>query len=101
MTNTNANKLIPAATVLIVRNGQSGLEVFMVVRNHQIDFASGALVFPGGKVDKSDYDKKLVQFLSNSNVNDKDDLPYRLRQLEKVLKKLMFYLQKKKVNLKI
>jgi 8-oxo-dGTP pyrophosphatase MutT (NUDIX family) len=78
MTNTNANKLIPAATVLIVRNGQSGLEVFMVVRNHQIDFASGALVFPGGKVDKSDYDKKLVQFLSNSNVNDKDDLPYRI-----------------------
>ena len=78
MTNTNANKLIPAATVLIVRNGQSGLEVFMVVRNHQIDFASGALVFPGGKLDKSDYDKRLVQFLSNSNVNDKDDLPYRV-----------------------
>ena len=26
----------------------------MVVRHHQIDFASGALVFPGGKVDKED-----------------------------------------------
>ena len=33
----------------------------MVVRHHQIDFAAGALVFPGGKVDKSDYDKKLNQ----------------------------------------
>lgn len=26
----------------------------MVVRHHKIDFASGALVFPGGKVDKQD-----------------------------------------------
>ena len=33
----------------------------MVVRHHQIDFAAGALVFPGGKVDKFDYDKKLNQ----------------------------------------
>jgi 8-oxo-dGTP pyrophosphatase MutT (NUDIX family) len=27
----------------------------MVVRHHQIDFASGALVFPGGSVDKDDF----------------------------------------------
>lgn len=27
----------------------------MVVRHHQIDFASGALVFPGGKVDDGDF----------------------------------------------
>jgi len=33
----------------------------MVVRHHQLDFAADALVFPGGKVDKSDYDKKLNQ----------------------------------------
>jgi 8-oxo-dGTP pyrophosphatase MutT (NUDIX family) len=43
-----------AATVLLVRDGASGLEVFMVVRHHQIEFASGALVFPGGKVDPED-----------------------------------------------
>ena len=47
-------KLIPAATILLVRDSEDGLEVFMVVRHHQIDFASGALVFPGGKVDKRD-----------------------------------------------
>lgn len=46
--------LIPAATILLLRDGTEGLEVFMVVRHHQIDFASGALVFPGGKVDKLD-----------------------------------------------
>ena len=45
----------PAATVLLVRDCASGLEVFMVVRHHKIDFASGALVFPGGSVDAGDY----------------------------------------------
>jgi 8-oxo-dGTP pyrophosphatase MutT (NUDIX family) len=45
----------PAATVLLVRDGESGLEVFMVVRHHKIDFASGALVFPGGSIDAGDH----------------------------------------------
>jgi len=45
---------VPAATILMLRDGPEGLEVFMVVRHHQIDFASGALVFPGGKVDDGD-----------------------------------------------
>ena len=45
----------PASTVLLVRDGASGLEVFMVVRHHKIDFASGALVVPGGSVDPGDF----------------------------------------------
>ena len=45
---------IPSATILMLRNGPKGLEVFMVVRHHQIDFASGALVFPGGKLAEGD-----------------------------------------------
>jgi 8-oxo-dGTP pyrophosphatase MutT (NUDIX family) len=45
----------PAATIALLRDGQHGLEVFMVVRHHAIDFASGALVFPGGRVDESDF----------------------------------------------
>ena len=40
----------------MLRDGPDGLETFMVVRHHQIDFASGALVFPGGKVDDDDYE---------------------------------------------
>ena len=43
-----------ASTVMMLRDGGSGLEVFMVVRHHQIDFASGALVFPGGRMEESD-----------------------------------------------
>ena len=45
----------PAATLLLVRDRESALEVFMVVRHHEIDFASGALVFPGGSVEPEDW----------------------------------------------
>lgn len=48
-----------ASTVLLCRDAEDDFEVFMVVRHHQIDFASGALVFPGGKVEESDADPKL------------------------------------------
>jgi 8-oxo-dGTP pyrophosphatase MutT (NUDIX family) len=44
----------PAATVLLLRDGPGGLEVLMVTRNVASDFASGALVFPGGRVDAAD-----------------------------------------------
>ena len=50
---------LPSATILLLRDGASGLEVFMVKRHHQIDFASGALVFPGGKLDAHDGDPAL------------------------------------------
>jgi 8-oxo-dGTP pyrophosphatase MutT (NUDIX family) len=44
----------PASTVAILRDGANGIEVFMVVRHREIDFASGAIVFPGGKVEAGD-----------------------------------------------
>ena len=46
----------PAATVVILRDGGEGIEAFMVVRHRAIEFAAGALVFPGGKVDPEDAD---------------------------------------------
>jgi len=49
----------PAATVLLARDSDDGIEVFMVKRHHKIDFASGAMVFPGGKVDEADADPAL------------------------------------------
>lgn len=50
---------LPAATILLLRDGPSGVEVFMVKRHHQIDFVAGALVFPGGRVDKGDSEAAL------------------------------------------
>src|SRR5579864_6471088 len=45
-----------ASTMLLLRQQPSEFEVFMMVRHDQIDFASGALVFPGGSVDASDHE---------------------------------------------
>ncbi|MBU1375216.1 MAG: NUDIX domain-containing protein [Alphaproteobacteria bacterium] len=44
-----------AATILLLRD-QPEFQVLMVKRHHQIDFASGALVFPGGKTHAGDQD---------------------------------------------
>ena len=46
----------PASTILLLRDavGTDEIEVFMMVRHYEIDFNSGALVFPGGSVDKGD-----------------------------------------------
>src|SRR5262249_54332814 len=52
----------PAATAVILRDGRQGLEVFMVGRHREIDCASGALVFPGGKVDPQDEDPAWSDF---------------------------------------
>ena len=48
-----------SATVMILRDAPDGMEVFMVVRHHKIEFASGAIVFPGGSLDASDRDPRL------------------------------------------
>jgi 8-oxo-dGTP pyrophosphatase MutT (NUDIX family) len=46
---------LPAATILLLRDDPA-FEVLMVKRHHQIDFAAGALVFPGGKAHAGDAD---------------------------------------------
>lgn len=54
----------PASSILLLhdRAGGSGehggqeIEVFMMVRHYEIDFASGALVFPGGSVERGDHE---------------------------------------------
>jgi len=45
-----------ASTILLLRDSKAAkeIEVFMMVRHYEIDFNSGALVFPGGSVDKND-----------------------------------------------
>lgn len=46
----------PASTILLLRDSAARreIEVFMMVRHYQIDFNSGALVFPGGSLDRGD-----------------------------------------------
>ncbi len=44
----------PAATVLLLRDSDSGIEVLMTRRSPTASFAPGAYVFPGGNIDTAD-----------------------------------------------
>jgi 8-oxo-dGTP pyrophosphatase MutT (NUDIX family) len=73
----------PATTVLLLRPSQPGdagspLEVFMVVRHHQIDSFSGALVFPGGKLEEADGDKSLRARCGGADRIDDAELKFRV-----------------------
>ncbi len=46
-----------AATVMLLRPGDDGLEVYMLRRKSSMAFAPGAFVFPGGSVDPRDADE--------------------------------------------
>ena len=48
------NPLIPAATVVLLRDSHGGLETLLMRRNSKLSFAEGMWVFPGGKIDEDD-----------------------------------------------
>jgi len=72
----------PASTILLLRDstdGKSEIEVFMMVRHYEIDFNSGALVFPGGSVDKGD--QEIIarsELYSGGEGLDEDALSFRI-----------------------
>ena len=43
-----------AATIIMLRDGAAGLEVFLLKRHSASEVLGGAYVFPGGKVDAAD-----------------------------------------------
>jgi len=45
----------PASTVVLVRDGDDGLEVLLARRSSKLAFHGGAWVFPGGRIDAGDY----------------------------------------------
>ena len=57
-----------SATILLIRDADEELEVFMVERHHQIDFAEGALVFPGGKLEASDAAPELADHCRDAHL---------------------------------
>lgn len=48
-------KAIPAATVILIRDGADGLETLMLRRNSKLEFVGGMWVFPGGRIDPEDW----------------------------------------------
>jgi 8-oxo-dGTP pyrophosphatase MutT (NUDIX family) len=47
--------VFPSATVVLIRDGEVGLEALLVQRSKAVKHMGGMWVFPGGKVDDSDY----------------------------------------------
>jgi len=71
---------LPSSTTLMIRDGAAGLEVFMVMRHRQVDFAASALVFPGGKVDAGDSAPEVLARARRrlpAPVTD-EEIPYRV-----------------------
>jgi 8-oxo-dGTP pyrophosphatase MutT (NUDIX family) len=52
-----------SATVIVVRDDRERLEVFLLERHLQSDFAGGAYVFPGGTLDDADKDPALAEMV--------------------------------------
>jgi 8-oxo-dGTP pyrophosphatase MutT (NUDIX family) len=47
-------EMVEAATVILLRDAERGIETLMLRRNSKLDFAGGMWVFPGGRVDPPD-----------------------------------------------
>ncbi len=72
---------LPASTVLLLRDGTAGLEVFMVTRHQKSSFLGGALVFPGGGVDPGDGDPRHAAGAAGIPA---EDLVYRIAAIREV-----------------
>lgn len=65
---------LPASSILLIRDGAGGLEVLMIERAKTMRFAPGALVFPGGKVDQTDFDRwRWRRFLKHDRRQFRDE----------------------------
>ena len=54
-TSDEIEPVYPAATVVLLRDGERGLEALLVQRSQAVKHMGGMWVFPGGKVDEQDY----------------------------------------------
>src|SRR3954467_5528889 len=55
----------PAATLALLRDAAGGPEVLMLQRTQSAVFLGGAYVFPGGSLDTTDTDPRVVQRVKN------------------------------------
>ena len=54
----------PASTLVLIRDGESGVETFLMRRPLTMKFAPGMSVYPGGALDDSDFDAAITSTLS-------------------------------------
>lgn len=76
-------RAVPASTVLLVRD-RPAFEVLMVTRHQQSTFAGGALVFPGGKVDREDGDERWKESIDGWHSVPIDQRALRIAAIREV-----------------
>src|SRR4051812_3458249 len=91
----------PATTVLLLRPSKPGdagspLEVFMVVRHHAIDAFSGALVFPGGKLEEADGDPRLKERCAGADTISAGELKFRIAGVREAFEECGILLARKR-----
>ena len=91
----------PATTVLLLRPSRLGdaaspLEVFMVVRHHAIDAFSGALVFPGGKLEEADGDPQLKARCAGAEKISAGELKFRIAGVREAFEECGILLARKR-----
>jgi 8-oxo-dGTP pyrophosphatase MutT (NUDIX family) len=95
MTETPKADIKPAATILLLRDDPA-FEVLMVKRHHQIDFASGALVFPGGKSHAGDHDAAWANHVIGWDDYDADQRGLRIAAIREVFEEAGILLAKRR-----
>jgi 8-oxo-dGTP pyrophosphatase MutT (NUDIX family) len=77
-----ASPAIPAATLIILRDGvdESAPELLMLERARAMAFAGGALVFPGGRIDPGD--RKLAELVAP---HDPDESAARIAAIRETI----------------
>lgn len=71
------NNTVPAATILLLRNAPR-FEVLMIERHQNIDFAGGALVFPGGRIEEGDRDPAWAEHCDGFDEASLNERPARI-----------------------
>src|ERR1700756_2165729 len=93
--NTPSAEIKPAATILLLRDDPA-FEVLMVKRHHQIDFASGALVFPGGKSHAGDHDPAWAAHVLGWEAYDAEQRGLRIAAIREVFEEAGILLAKRR-----
>lgn len=75
---------IPAATLVVFREGEDGPpELLMVERAKAMVFAGGAMVFPGGRIDPADH--MLAGTMAGACVGDAEDAAARIAAIRETI----------------
>lgn len=78
----------PAATVLLLRDGEGGLEVLMTRRSSTASFAPGAFVFPGGALDPADASPRARRIARARSEQSDEHLTYSTAAIREAFEEL-------------